>query len=97
LEAEVKYVSVNRPVEVVKFDKTMQFVNELDINLTDMAAAEDINEVDLLNCLKNRFFKKILHTNVGSTLIIMNPYQRVDGNYGEDILDNFLDVFINIV
>jgi myosin heavy subunit len=91
-EAEVKYISVNRPVETIKYEKTMAYINDVDIHVNDMAAVEDINEVDLLNNLKNRFLQKEIFTNVGPTLIIMNPYQKIEGAFGEKIISDFLKV-----
>jgi myosin heavy subunit len=88
----VKYISVNRANEFVKYDKTMAYINDLNINTNDMAAVDDINEVDLLNNLKNRFLQKSIFTNVGQTLIIVNPYQKIDGAFGEDVIKNFLNV-----
>lgn len=72
----------------------MQFINDLNLNVNDMAAVEDINEVDLLNNLKNRFFQKNIFTNVGPTLIVMNPYQKIEGIIGEEVIDNFMKVII---
>ncbi len=70
----------------------MQYINDPTINVHDMAAVADINEVDLLNNLKNRFYKDITFTNVGPTLIIMNPYKRIENVYSESIIEEFLDV-----
>jgi myosin heavy subunit len=82
--------------EKVKFEKIIPFVNETAINVNDMAAVEDINEVDLLNNMKNRFSQKNIHTNVGPTLIIMNPYQKVEGLYTEAKIDEFIKVKLSI-
>ena len=70
----------------------MAYINDVDIHVNDMATVEDINEVDLLNNLKNRFLQKQIFTNVGPTLIIMNPYQIIDGAFGEKIINDFLKV-----
>ena len=70
----------------------MQFINDPKLNAHDMAAVEDINEVDLLNNLKNRFFEKQIFTNVGSTLIVMNPYEAIPGVFGEDKIDGWIKV-----
>jgi myosin heavy subunit len=94
--AEVKYLNVTKNNEKVKYERIMPFVNEVDINVNDMASTEDINEIDLLNNMKNRFFKKNIQTNVGPTLIIMNPYQRMDGVYTDDKIDQFINVIGNI-
>ena len=60
-----------------------------------MASVEDINEMDLLNNMKNRFLQKNIHTNVGPTLIVMNPYQKIDNLYTDDKIDHFIKVFNN--
>ena len=80
-ECEVKFLTVTKPNEKVKYERVMPFVNEPSINVNDMAATEDINEIDLLNNMKNRFFQKNIQTNVGPTIIIMNPYQKMEGVY----------------
>ncbi len=61
-----------------------------------MAAIEDINEVDLLSNLKNRFFNKTIFTNVGSTLIVVNPYQTIQGVFGEEIMEKYLQVIFKL-
>lgn len=57
-----------------------------------MAEIEEINEVDLLNNIKNRFFKKIIFNNVSTTLIIVNPYQQL-----ESTSDTIMDELINVI
>jgi myosin heavy subunit len=91
-QAEVKYTTISKANDKVKYEKIMPFVNNPDIEVHDMAATEDINEMDLLNNMKNRFFKKIIQTNVGPTLIIMNPYQRTEGVYTDNKIDQFINV-----
>ena len=47
--AEVKYISITKPNEKVKYEKIMPFVNDTEINVHDMASIEDINELKDLN------------------------------------------------
>lgn len=79
-------------MEKIKYERTMQYINDTRINVNDMAAVEDINEVDLLNNLKNRFIKKNIFTNVGPTLIIINPYQKIEGVFSEEIIEKWINV-----
>ena len=95
LECEIKYSTLKKNNEKVKFDRIVSFVNDPSINVNDMAAVEDINEIDLLNNMKNRFFQKNLFTNVGPTLIIINPYQRIEGSYTPIKIEQFMKVRIN--
>ena len=56
-----------------------------------MAATKDINEVDLLFNLKNRLNLDKTFTNVGPTLIIVNPFKNIAGEYGPEKIEYFLD------
>ena len=68
------------------FNETLQIINGEKINVEDMAATKDINEVDLLYNLKNRLNADETFTNVGPTLIIVNPFKNIEGVYGPEKL-----------
>ena len=55
-----------------------------------MAATKDINEVDLLFNLKNRLNQDKTFTNVGPTLIIVNPFKQIKDVYGPEKIDYFI-------
>jgi myosin heavy subunit len=92
----VAFISNARGNEIVKYERIMQYINPSTLNVNDMAAIEDINEVDLLSNLKNRFFNKTIFTNVGSTLIVVNPYQTIQGVFGEEIMEKYLQVIFKL-
>ena len=73
------------------FNETLQIINGENINVEDMAATKDINEVDLLYNLKNRLNLDKTFTNVGPTLIIVNPFKNIKGEYGPEKIEYFLD------
>lgn len=77
---------------MVPISKCLKFINEINIDINDMAQAEDINDIDLLNNLKNRFFRDEIFTNVGSTLIIVNPYKNIPYLYDENSLNKHFHV-----
>ena len=56
-----------------------------------MAATKDINEVDLLYNLKNRLNQDKTFTNVGPTLIIVNPFKEIKDVYGPEKIEYFID------
>jgi len=91
-EIEVAFISISRGNEIVKYDRIIQYINPSTLNVNDMAAIEDINEVDLLSNLKNRFYNKLIFTNVGSTLIVVNPYQTIQGVFGEEKMEKLQQV-----
>ena len=49
-----------------------------------MAEVSPINTCDLLNNIHNRYDKDVIFTNVGETLIVVNPYQMIPGLYAEE-------------
>ena len=55
-----------------------------------MAATKDINEVDLLYNLKNRLNQDKTFTNVGPTLIIVNPFKEIPNVYGPEKIEYFI-------
>jgi len=73
------------------FNETLPIINGESINVEDMAATKDINEVDLLFNLKNRLNLDKTFTNVGPTLIIVNPFKMIKGEYGPEKIEYFLD------
>ena len=56
-----------------------------------MAETKDINEVDLLYNLKNRLNEDKTFTNVGPTLIIVNPFKEIKNVYGPEKIEYFID------
>ena len=56
-----------------------------------MAATKDINEVDLLYNLKNRLSQDKTFTNVGPTLIIVNPFKEIKDVYGPEKIEYYIE------
>jgi myosin heavy subunit len=58
-----------------------------------MAAASDICEIDLLNNLSNRLaISKEQFTNVGPTLLIVNPYQKDKTIYSNEKIEYYINL-----
>ena len=56
-----------------------------------MAETKDINEVDLLYNLKNRLNQDKTFTNVGPTLIIVNPFKEIKNVYGSEKIEYYTE------
>ena len=56
-----------------------------------MAATKDINEVELLYNLKNRLNQDKTFTNVGPTLIIVNPFKEIKNVYGSEQIEYYIE------
>ena len=71
--------------------ETLQVINGDKIDVDDMAATKDINEVELLCNLKNRLNQDKTFTNVGPTLIIVNPFKEIKNVYGNEKIEHFIE------
>ena len=57
-----------------------------------MAEVSPINTNDLLVNIQNRYNKDEIFTNVGETLIIVNPYQIIPGLYTQEKMDEIINL-----
>jgi myosin heavy subunit len=69
----------------------LPIINGDQIDVDDMAATKDINEVDLLYNLKNRLNQDKTFTNVGPTLIIVNPFKEIKNVYGSEKIEYYAE------
>ena len=100
---EVTYIDENKKLlEISEIDKKIRFaqtfpvINPEDINISDMAAASDICEIDLLNNLTNRLLTSHEQfTNVGPTLLIVNPYQKDELIYSNEKIEYYINLHEN--
>ena len=72
--------------ESVQYSNTLPYFNNSNINVDDLSGLEEINEMDILNNLLNRFSSKIYFTNIGDILLFLNPYANKEQIYSEEIL-----------
>ena len=61
------------------------------INVNDMIEVSPINTKDLLANIKNRYDIDQIFTNVGETLIIVNPYYIIPGLYTEEKMQEIIN------
>ena len=64
----------------------------LEKNFTDLVAAVDISEPAILWNLKMRFQRNEIYSGIGPILIAVNPYKLIDGLYGPENLQQYLNV-----
>ena len=96
LDTKSKILEVANVDKKIRFAQTMPFINEEDINISDMAAAADICEVDLLNNLTNRLVNcQEQFTNVGPTLLIVNPYKKDKSIYSHEKIEYYINMHNN--
>ena len=93
LDKNKKLLEVSTIDKKIRFAQTFPMINSEDINIDDMAAASDICEVDLLNNLTNRLvISKEQFTNVASTLLIVNPYQKNKEIYSKEKIEYYINL-----
>ena len=47
----------------------------------DMVNMECLNDAELLENVKIRYLKDLIHTYVGPTLLVINPYKMIKNSY----------------
>ena len=57
-------------------------------NLNDLPF---LNEPEILNCLKRRYWQDQIYTYTGSILIALNPFKQITGLYTDELLTTFCD------
>ena len=95
---EITYIDKNKQLlevssidKKIRFTQTLPMINGEDINIDDMASASDICEIDLLNNLTNRLVNsKEQFTNVASTLLIVNPYEKNKEIYSNEKIEYYI-------
>ena len=55
------------------------------LDLDDVSRINNLHEGPLLDCLRRRFNKDVIYTNVGNVLISINPYKRIPLLYDIDL------------
>ena len=84
-------MDINGKIIKVSVSNLSRICQSDSININDMAAVSPINTKDLLTNIKNRYNENIIFTNVGDTLIIVNPYQIIPGLYTEEKMKEIVD------
>lgn len=84
----------NRKTSIVTPEGCLLYINNEKIDVDDMLKIAEVNNMDLFNNLKNRFFRNAIFTNVGNTLIIMNPYKDIQC-FEQEVINSYILVQIH--
>ena len=79
----------------INFNDILNITNETTINENDMSNIKEINEMDILYNLWNRYNKKEIFTYIKNILIILNPFEKFDRIYNDFTLKNYIEKNIN--
>ena len=73
--------------ETVQYANTLPYFNDININVDDLSILNDLNEMDILYNLLNRFSSKVYFTDIDNILLFLNPYSNKDLVYSDEILN----------
>jgi myosin heavy subunit len=59
----------------------------------DLISLPSINQAAILNSTRLRFHDKNIYTSLGSVLMLINPFKRIDKLYGQNVLDKYKNSF----
>jgi len=63
---------------------------EITMEFEDMVRMGDVNEATILRNIKLRYQREFIYTNIGTILVAMNPFKRID-IYGKKFVDEHLN------
>lgn len=69
--------------------------NLKDIGEEDMVDMACLNEAEILNNIRRRYEKNLIFTYIGPTLMVVNPYKSLKGEFEEEkriIYENLVDI-----
>jgi myosin V len=49
----------------------------------DLVSLSQVNDATILNCSRIRFNKSNIYTSIGAVLMAVNPFERIEGLYGQ--------------
>ena len=90
--AQVK-IDGAKDAKTIRGDKIYPLNNYKDFpkGYDDMVDMENLSEAELLNNLRIRFLDDMIYTYVGPTLIVLNPYKRIDKLLIPTVLSSYQD------
>ena len=56
----------------------------------DLLMLTELHEATLLSCLKKRFLKDVVYTNIGTLVVAINPFKRIPCYQPENTIQNYL-------
>ena len=79
----------------INFNEILNITNETTININDMTNLKEINEMDILYNLWNRYNEKEIFTYIRNILIFLNPFEKIEGIYNDFILKYYIEKNFN--
>lgn len=76
----------------IKKSLVMEYSDSAEKGIPDMIDMNELNHATLLVNMKKRYDRDEIFTFVGPTLLIINPFKKIPGLYGEDIVDQYMSI-----
>jgi myosin X len=73
--------------------KTVVSASELQSVPDDLISLPEVNQASILSCIRTRFREKSIYTAVGTVLMTVNPFERIAGLYGPDMIRKYITPF----
>jgi myosin heavy subunit len=76
----------------IKKNLIMEYSDCAETGIPDMMHMDELNHATLLINMKKRYNKDQIFTFVGPTLLIINPFKKISGLYGDEIIDEYMSI-----
>ena len=71
----------------------MEYSANAEDGIQDMIDIDELNHATLLFNLRNRYFKDLIFTYVGPTLLVVNPFKRMGDLYTDESIDEYYKIY----
>jgi len=72
-----------------KLEECEKYEDENYTETEDMITISDVNRATILQCTKTRFFDNKIYTSLGSVLMLINPFKRINSLYGPNVIKTY--------
>jgi len=79
----------NDNIITCKLDDCEKYIDNETYDNDDMITLSDVNQASILHCSKIRFFDNKIYTSLGSVLMLVNPFKRINSLYGINVINNY--------
>ena len=63
----------------------------------DLITLSEVNEEIILDVIKSRFAIKSIYTSIGTVLLVVNPFQKIPGILGQDVIARYFEHSTHVV
>lgn len=94
-EIAIVKILVSKSIQAVKFSKCYPVLNDANLDEDNLQVSYELHQIDLINIIKNRFTKNKIFTYLSNSLIVANPYKKIESLFDDYEIEVYTDKIFN--